>query len=328
MSDSALQFAPREAPAPPPIPAVQTYELSRVYGNMTALANLNLTVNRADLFGFIGSNGAGKTTTLRILATFLTPSSGRAEVLGQDVVRDADRVRHLIGYMPDFFGVYKDMEVTEYLDFFGACYKIPANVREKTVLDVLELVGLSEKKGALIGALSRGMQQRLGLARVLIHDPQLLLLDEPASGLDPRARIEMMAILQELQRMGKTIIISSHILSELQTLCNRCAIIERGRLIYSGPVQGVRGEAHAGRVFRVRVAGDNARAIELLRARPEIQEVTEDEGRLKVVIEESQADAGLVAETLVRGGARLIELREDELGLEEVFLRVTKGETQ
>ncbi|KAB2667722.1 MAG: ABC transporter ATP-binding protein [Verrucomicrobia bacterium] len=328
MSDPALQFVPREAPAPPPIPAVQTHELSRVYGTMTALANLNLTVNRADLFGFIGSNGAGKTTTLRILATFLTPSSGRAEVLGQDVVRDADRVRHLIGYMPDFFGVYKDMEVTEYLDFFGACYKIPANVREKTVLDVLELVGLTEKKGALIGALSRGMQQRLGLARVLIHDPQLLLLDEPASGLDPRARIEMMAILQELQRMGKTIIISSHILSELQTLCNRCAIIERGRLIYSGPVQGVRGETHAGRVFRVRVAGDNARAIELLRTRPEIQDVSEEEGRIKVVLDESLADAGLVAETLVRGGARLVELREDELGLEEVFLRVTKGETQ
>ena len=142
---------------------------------------------------------------------------------------DADAVRHVIGYMPDFFGVYKDMEVTEYLDFFGACYKIPTAQREKTVNDVLELVGLTEKKGALIGAFSRGMQQRLGLARVLIHDPQLLLLDEPASGLDPRARIEMMAILQELQRLGKTIIISSHILSELQTLCNRVAIIEKGQ---------------------------------------------------------------------------------------------------
>jgi ABC-2 type transport system ATP-binding protein len=167
--------------------------------------------------------------------------------------RDADAVRHMIGYMPDFFGVYKDMEVTEYLDFFGACYRIPSAQREKTVADVLELVGLSEKRGTLIGALSRGMQQRLGLARVLIHDPKLLLLDEPASGLDPRARIEMMAILQELQRMGKTIIISSHILSELQTLCNRVAIIEKGKLIYSGPVQGAKQQIADTAVFWARV---------------------------------------------------------------------------
>ncbi len=232
----------------PPIPAVQTFGLTRMYGAIAAVYKLDLTVNKGDLFGFIGSNGAGKTTTLRILATFLAPSAGTARILGQDVVAEADAVRHVIGYMPDFFGVYKDMEVTEYLDFFGACYKIPTAQREKTVNDVLELVGLTEKKGSLIGALSRGMQQRLGLARVLIHDPQLLLLDEPASGLDPRARIEMMAILQELQRLGKTIIISSHILSELQTLCNRVGIIEKGRLIYSGPVQGVRDQVSHGRV--------------------------------------------------------------------------------
>ncbi|HWI58077.1 MAG TPA: ABC transporter ATP-binding protein, partial [Bacillota bacterium] len=249
----------------PPLPAVQTFGLTRMYGNIAALHGLDLTVNKGDLFGFIGSNGAGKTTTLRILATFLAPSAGRAQILGHDVVRDADAVRHIIGYMPDFFGVYKDMEVTEYLDFFGACYKIPTVQREKTVNDVLELVGLSEKKGALIGALSRGMQQRLGLARVLIHDPQLLLLDEPASGLDPRARIEMMAILQELQRLGKTIIISSHILSELQTLCNRVAIIEKGQLIYSGPVQGVRDQMSPGRVVWVRVSSDQAQAMELLK---------------------------------------------------------------
>src|SRR5881392_401599 len=203
----------------PPLPAVQTYGLTRMYGNIAALYGLNLTVNRGDLFGFIGSNGAGKTTTLRILATFLTPSGGQARVLGHDVVREADAVRHIIGYMPDFFGVYKDMEVTEYLDFFGACYKIAAVQREKTVNDVLELVGLSEKKGALIGALSRGMQQRLGLARVLIHDPRVLLLDEPASGLDPGARIEIRALLKELRNMGKTILISSHILPELADIC-------------------------------------------------------------------------------------------------------------
>ena len=324
---------PSPPPAPPPqpagpAPAVQTQGLTRLYGNIAALDKLDLTVHKGDLFGFIGSNGAGKTTTLRILATFLAPSAGTAEVLGQDVVREADAVRHVIGYMPDFFGVYKDMEVTEYLDFFGACYKIPSSQREKTVSDVLELVGLSEKKGFLIGALSRGMQQRLGLARVLIHDPQLLLLDEPASGLDPRARIEMMAVLQELQRLGKTIIISSHILSELQTLCNRVAIIEKGKLIYSGPVQGVRDQVSQNRVMWVKVASDQVQAIELLKARPEITEVTAVDGEIKVTLASLDTDHSIVAEALVRGGAKLTELREDEIGLEEVFMRVTRGETQ
>lgn len=312
----------------PQIPAVQTTGLTRTYGSMIALSALDLTVNQGDLFGFIGSNGAGKTTTLRILATFLVPSAGTAKILGHDVVLEADAVRHVIGYMPDFFGVYKDMEVTEYLDFFGACYKIPTVQREKTVSDVLELVGLTEKRGALIGALSRGMQQRLGLARVLIHDPKLLLLDEPASGLDPRARIEMMAILQELQRLGKTIIISSHILSELQTLCNRVAIIERGKLIYSGPVQGAREQFTAHPVFWVKVAGDSQRALEALQARSGAAQVEGVDGRIKVTLPDASHDPGWIAETLVQAGVKLVGLREDEIDLEEVFLRVTRGETQ
>lgn len=313
---------------PPPVPAVQTFSLTRIYGSMIALNALNLTVNKGDLFGFIGSNGAGKTTTLRILATFLAPSGGRAEVLGHDVVKDADAVRHVIGYMPDFFGVYKDMEVTEYLDFFGACYKIPSAQREKTVNDVLELVGLTEKRGAIIGALSRGMQQRLGLARVLIHDPQLLLLDEPASGLDPRARIEMMAILQELQRLGKTIIISSHILSELQTLCNRVAIIEKGKLIYSGPVQGVRDQMAAGAVYWVTVRSEQERALQLLQAQDEVAEAVPTDNQIKLTLKSHDTDPGFIAAVLVHGGLKLTGLWEDELGLEEVFLRVTRGETQ
>jgi ABC-2 type transport system ATP-binding protein len=312
----------------PPFPAVETVGLTRAYGTMTALDNLNLVINTGDLFGFIGSNGAGKTTTLRILATFLAPSAGTARVLGHDVIREADTVRHVIGYMPDFFGVYKDMEVTEYLDFFGACYKIPTAQREKTVNDVLELVGLSEKRGAIIGALSRGMQQRLGLARVLIHDPKVLLLDEPASGLDPRARIEMMAILQELQRMGKTIIISSHILSELQTLCNRVAIIEKGKLIYSGPVQGVRDQMSAGVIYWVTVQGDSTAALNLLKARPEVSEAVVVDGQLKVTFANHEVDPAFLPEALVRGGIKFTGLWEDELGLEEVFLRVTRGETQ
>jgi ABC-2 type transport system ATP-binding protein len=312
----------------PPVPAVETLHLTRAYGAITALNDLNLVINRGDLFGFIGSNGAGKTTTLRILATFLAPSSGTAKILGHDVIREADAVRHVIGYMPDFFGVYKDMEVTEYLDFFGACYKIPTAQREKTVNDVLELVGLSEKRGAIIGALSRGMQQRLGLARVLIHDPKVLLLDEPASGLDPRARIEMMAILQELQRMGKTIIISSHILSELQTLCNRVAIIEKGKLIYSGPVQGVRDQMSAGLIYWVVVQGESFKAVELLKTRPEVTEAVAVDGQIKVTLINHEVDPTFLPEALVRGGVKFTGLWEDELGLEEVFLRVTRGETQ
>ncbi|MCL5098421.1 MAG: ABC transporter ATP-binding protein [Candidatus Omnitrophica bacterium] len=309
-------------------PAVQTFGLTRYYGSLVALNGLDLVVNKGDLFGFIGSNGAGKTTTLRILATFLEPTAGRAEILGHDIVRSADAVRRLIGYMPDFFGVYKDMEVTEYLDFFGACYRIPTAQREKTVQDVLELVGLSEKRGSLIGALSRGMQQRLGLARVLIHDPQVLLLDEPASGLDPRARIEVMAILLELQHMGKTIIISSHILSELQNLCNRVAIIEKGKLIYTGEVQGVRDQFAVGRTFWIKTLGSEDKAIELLQGRCEVVQVDLLDGRLKVILRDHDTNPGCLAETLVMGGIKLVGLEEEELGLEEVFLRVTRGETQ
>ncbi len=314
---------------PPPIAAVQTNGLTRIYGSLVALGGLQLTVNQGDLFGFIGSNGAGKTTTLRILATFLVPSSGSATVFGHDVVTQADAVRHIIGYMPDFFGVYKDMEVTEYLDFFGACYRIPSAQREKTVADVLELVGLTEKRGTLIGALSRGMQQRLGLARVLIHDPKLLLLDEPASGLDPRARIEMMAILQELQRLGKTIIISSHILSELQTLCNRVAIIEKGRLIYAGPVQGARQQIADTAIFWVRPKLEQQEsALALLRNQAGIVSAESFEDRIKITLASHDTDPTFIPDSLVQGGVRLLEFYEDEMGLEKVFLHVTKGETQ
>jgi ABC-2 type transport system ATP-binding protein len=324
-----VQSATETAPAmSKKVPAVETNMLTRHYGNMTALSTLNLTVNQGDLFGFIGSNGAGKTTTLRILATFLKPSSGTANVLGKNVVTEADAVRHIIGYMPDFFGVYKDMEVTEYLDFFGACYRIPSKQREKTVKDVLELVGLSEKTGALIGALSRGMQQRIGLARVLIHDPDLLLLDEPASGLDPRARIEMMAILQELQRMGKTIIISSHILSELQSLCNRVAIIERGKLIYSGPVQGVKQQMEMNHIVWVTVGGEPDRAIGFLKTRSEVSEAEMVDNRIRVTMASHDADVSVIAKILVENGIAIHGLKEEEVGLEEVFLRVTRGDTQ
>ena len=322
-----------ESPSiPPPVinAAVETFGLTRHYGNLTALNSLDLTINKGDLFGFIGSNGAGKTTTLHILSTFLSPSNGTARVMGHNVVKEADQVRRILGYMPDFFGVYKDMEVTEYLDFFAACYRIGAAKRKQTIDDVLELVGLSEKKGALIGALSRGMQQRIGLARVLVHDPKILLLDEPASGLDPRARIEMMAILQELQRLGKTIIISSHILSELETLCNRVAIIEKGGLIYSGPVQGVQSQFSRKQAYRVGVAENIEKAVELLRERTEVSdvEIQEDESRIRVELVDPEANASIIASIIVNGGLKLTALESEEMNLEDVFLQVTRGETQ
>ncbi len=317
---------------PPPVSnaAVETFGLTRHYGSLTALNQLDLTVNRGDLFGFIGSNGAGKTTTLRILSTFLSPSTGTARVLGHDVVREANQVRRILGYMPDFFGVYKDMEVTEYPDFFAAGYRSGAARREPTISDVLELVGLSEKKGSLIGALSRGMQKRIGLARVLVHDPEILLLDEPASGLDPRARIEMMAILQELQRLGKTILISSHILSELQSLCNRVAIIEKGSLIYSGPVQGVQDQFTQKPGYRLRVADNSERAIELLHEHPEIAkaELQEESDHIHVALADGQTNGSVIALIIVNGGLQLTGLEEVEMDLEDVFLQVTRGETQ
>ena len=310
--------------------AVETFGLTRHYGNLTALSSLDLTINKGDLFGFIGSNGAGKTTTLRILSTFLAPSNGTARVMGHNVVKEADQVRRILGYMPDFFGVYKDMEVTEYLDFFAACYRIDATKRQQTIKDVLELVGLTEKKEALIGALSRGMQQRIGLARVLVHDPKILLLDEPASGLDPRARIEMMAILQELQRLGKTIIISSHILSELETLCNRVAIIEKGDLIYSGPVQGVHSQFSKKQAYLVGVADNMEKAVKLLRERTEISDVElhEDGSRARVELVNPEANASIIASIIVNSGLELTALETEEMNLEDVFLQVTRGETQ
>jgi len=238
-------------------------------------------------------------------------------------------VRHVIGYMPDFFGVYKDMEVTEYLDFFGACYKIPTAQREKTVNDVLELVGLSEKKGALIGALSRGMQQRLGLARVLLHEPQVLLLDEPASGLDPRARIEMRALLKELRNMGKTILVSSHILPELADICNKIGIIERGKLLFDGDVESAIRKVRKHTVLDVVVGnGLGHLARERLEGNADILSVQlKDDETLVVTLNDGVSDGSFIAEILVKNGFRLKMLKEEEIDLEDVFMAITKGIT-
>src|SRR5437899_2301017 len=215
---------------------IETRDLTKMYGDLYALNRLTVKLERGDVYGFIGPNGAGKTTTMRILATLLNPTWGEATVCGFSIYNGAKEIRRSIGYMPDLFGVYDDMKVTEYLEFFAAAYRIKGPDRRKKVDEVLDLVDLGYKRDALVTSLSRGMNQRLGLARVLLHEPQVLLLDEPASGLDPRARIEMRELIKELRGMNKTIMVSSHILPELADICNKIGIIERGKLLFDGDV--------------------------------------------------------------------------------------------
>jgi ABC-2 type transport system ATP-binding protein len=304
-------------------PAIEIKNLNKSYRNQVALQSLDMTVQKGDLYGFVGANGAGKTTTLKILATLLKPNSGTVKILGLDLADNAQEIRHRIGYMPDFFGVYQDMETWEYLDFFGAAYRMNPEQRDRRVADVLELVGLTHKKDSLIGELSRGMQQRLGLARVLMHNPELLLLDEPASGLDPRARMEIMAILQELQKMGKTILISSHILPELQQLCNKIGIIEKGKLVHSGSIHGLPAQGRASLQGELRVIDRTPEALETLKADSRVEEVSEMEGLIRVTLKPDAGDFSIAATLLVEKGFRLRMLREIGGGLEDVFLRLT-----
>src|ERR687898_2589252 len=233
---------------------IETRDLTKKYGELFAIKSINLNLQRGDLFGFIGPNGSGKTTTMRILATLLNPTWGEAYVGGYSIYTRPKEIRRMIGFMPDFFGVYDDMKVIEYLEFFAAAYRIKGQARKKICEEVLELVDLTYKRDALVTSLSRGMTQRLGLARVLLHDPQVLLLDEPASGLDPRARIEIRTLLKELRNLGKTIMVSSHILPELADICNKIGIIERGELLFDGDVQSAIRQVRQRTVYLIAVA--------------------------------------------------------------------------
>lgn len=260
------------ATEPPPFlaptadaPVVDIHNLSVRYGNHLAVNNLSLTIPRGEIFGFIGPNGAGKTTTIKVLATLLMPSFGSVRVLGTDIVRSTQTVRRYIGYAPDSFGVYEDLTVVEYLNFFAAAYRIDFSKRANTVKDVLALTDLSGKAGSQVDALSRGMKQRLSIARVLLHDPQLLLLDEPASGLDPRARIELRELLKELQRMGKTILISSHILHELAQFCTRIGIIEGGKLVAEGSLTDIYRKLDLKRTVHVQISNLTPELLERMK---------------------------------------------------------------
>jgi ABC-2 type transport system ATP-binding protein len=306
---------------------IETHELTKMYGELYALNRLNLTLQQGDVYGFIGPNGAGKTTTMRILATLLNPSWGEATVCGYSIYTGSKEIRRVIGYMPDFFGVYDDMKVIEYLEFFASAYRIKGAARRKICEEVLELVDLTYKRDALVTSLSRGMTQRLGLARTLLHDPQVLLLDEPASGLDPRARIEMRALLKELRNMGKTILVSSHILPELADICNKIGIIEQGCLLVNGPVIDVMRQVRTDVVLNIAVSERMTDAANLLENQPEVDTVQDKNGVLVVKLNEGVNQYGFLANRLIEQGYDLTLFKEDEINLETAFMHLTKGIT-
>jgi ABC-2 type transport system ATP-binding protein len=306
--------------------AIETRGLIRRFGKVTAVDDLNLNVPAGSLFGLIGPNGAGKTTTLRMLAGLLEPNAGEIVINGHVANHDWRQLRRQIGYMPDFFGVYEDMLVWEYLDFFARCYDLPAARRRQVTDELLELVDLAGKRDAYVQTLSRGMQQRLCLAHVLVHDPQVLLLDEPASGLDPRARVEMRELLRELGAMGKTIVVSSHILMELAELCDSVGIIEKGRLVASGRLDEITRHVKQGRTLRLKLISAQDEAEAVLRDQPGVGQVYEANGFLEVeFLGDDEATASLL-ETLVARGVRVVSFSEVTSDLEDVFLRLTKGE--
>ncbi len=307
---------------------IETKQLTKHFGSVVALNRLTLTVEPGDIFGYIGPNGAGKTTTMKILATLLEPTDGSASVCGFDVSTHGAQIRPLVGYMPDFLGVYDDLNVYEYLEFFASAFKIPRKQRRGVVDGVLELTDLMGKRQVLVDSLSRGMKQRLGIARVLVHDPKVLLLDEPASGLDPRARIEIRELLKELQRMGKTIIVSSHILSELHEMCNKIGIIEAGRLIFSGTTQQIWQKMGSHGRMRIRVAAPVERAVHVLEALPAVAQVEHDEEEIVVTLQQGHQSDGAIAAALVQAGVSVLAIMPEQLKLEDAFLHLTKGIVQ
>lgn len=304
---------------------LEVKNLRKEYGGLTAVKGVSFELAPGDIFGFIGSNGAGKTTTIRMLATLLEPTSGTAVLNGADVLRDPMAVRRMIGYMPDFFGLYDDVKVWEYLDFFAAIYEVPTRERPKVIDNVLELTDLTIKKDAFVQSLSRGMQQRLCLARCLVHDPALLLLDEPASGLDPRARAELKELIVELGRMGKIVIVSSHILPELADFCNTVGIIERGEMLAFGDVDEIVRGLHPTRALHARVLRDAALAAEAVASLPGVLGANAEGNGLRIEFNGDPEAQAEVARALVQGGHGLLAFREEQADLEDVFLKLTTG---
>ncbi len=304
---------------------VKTENLTKHYGDFCALKDLNLTIEERDIFGFIGPNGAGKTTSMRILSTLLAPTSGYAEVMGIDVTKDPYEVKKVLGFMPDSFGVYDGMRLREYLDFFGAAYKIPRKKRRVIIDDVLELTDLTGKADDFVSAFSRGMKQRCCLAKTLLHDPKVLLLDEPASGLDPRARIEMRELLKTLQDMGKTVLISSHILSELGDMCNKIAIIERGELVHAGSFKETLNNLRQELEMRLVVLNGADAAERILNESTGITDIERSGNEFRFDAAIDRVELAKVLKRLVTEGVDVLFFEHDEGTLEDVFLHLTKG---
>lgn len=298
--------------------------LIKRYKGTLAVDHLTMEIPAGEIYGFVGANGAGKTTTMRIIAGLLAPTAGKVYIDDIDVSREPLKVKEYIGYMPDFFGVYDDLKVSEYMEFYAGLQGIPKNRVNGLIDSLLELVKLSHKKEAYVDILSRGMKQRLCLARSLIHDPKFLILDEPASGLDPRARVEMKEILKELRTMGKTVLISSHILPELSELCTSIGIIDSGKLIASGSVSEiVEKMSYSGRV-KIHVAGQEEEAIKVLMEMPGIGSISSISGMIEVKVDGGDKDYVRILKTLVEKDIPVVSFQPEEGSLESVFMHLTE----
>jgi ABC-2 type transport system ATP-binding protein len=304
---------------------IEVINFSKRYGDFLAVDRLNLKIERGDVFGFIGPNGAGKSTTIRFLSTLLRPTDGEGIIAGHSVTRDPLGVRRVIGYMPDSFGVYDGMKVWEFLDFFAVAYQVPRGRRRQVINDVLELLDLTHKRDAYVNGLSRGMKQRLCLAKTLVHDPPVLILDEPASGLDPRARLEMKALLKELQSMGKTILISSHILSELADFCSSIGVIERGVLLAAGSIADIQRQLQTHRQLRIRVIDQADRAHLIVRNHPKVHRAELIDHTITGEFSGDDQEISRLLQELVTAGIEVKTFTEVEPTLEEVFMMITKG---
>ena len=301
-------------------------ELKKSFGKFTALNSLSMNITDNSIFGFVGPNGAGKTTTMKIMAGLLKADSGNIYINGEDVLKNPQKIREKIGYMPDFFGVYDDLKVTEYMDFYAGTYYIPYADRPSLIDSLLEIVDLSDKKDAYVDSLSRGMKQRLCLARSLIHDPNLIILDEPASGLDPRARVEMKEVLKQLKEMGKTIIVSSHILPELAEMCSEIGIIDHGQLVTQGTVNEIMNKIHKNRIVRVNTSSAKDTLIRLLKEQTKVGEITENADNIEFVFNGNDNDLTSILRNIIMNGIPVFSFGEAEGNLEEIFMTVTGGD--